>query len=361
MTEARLAQLHELLPVAEDDDAALSLLLLATAALDEEAYRDAAATPFREAARASLPGVVDTFDAREGYWRDELERWLDQADICVPSVAFALAALNPLIPPGAMGLPVVQNRIDGLLDMLGCPITSAAFQSSFEDISEALADAARSPAVARSIYGGQMAAAATAGWFGFVGGHVNKAILSMGDYLTRSLTGGNTFAQETAVLTTACLAFWDCGQQSEVQRIRRALVEDLSRRSSEITRLEGQGAVATQRDVALSAQSSERLKQAVAERRVLRKSLEILAPDDESEVLRAATVPDVVGTGLEDAQNVLADHGLGCTETDATAPGGAERSIWSAKNWVVVRQEPPGGQKRPASDVIELFVKKRGE
>jgi hypothetical protein len=70
-------------------------------------------------------------------------------------------------------------------------------------------------------------------------------------------------------------------------------------------------------------------------------------------------IPHVVGVNHQTAQDTMQAAGLyNLREQDATGQG--RLLIWD-RNWVVVRQSPPGGRRVKPDTVITLFSKKIGE
>jgi hypothetical protein len=77
-----------------------------------------------------------------------------------------------------------------------------------------------------------------------------------------------------------------------------------------------------------------------------------------SEVNPDATVPDVVGHGLPDAQDELEDTGLDVKSDDASAE---DRNVIADSNWKVVRQSIAAGEKVGDRSEIVLSVLKNDE
>ena len=69
------------------------------------------------------------------------------------------------------------------------------------------------------------------------------------------------------------------------------------------------------------------------------------------------TVPDVVGMDLQSAQEGLFPR-LRTTSVDAT---GEDRMQLVDSNWIVVRMDPPAGERVPRFTDVTLYVVKEGE
>lgn len=70
-----------------------------------------------------------------------------------------------------------------------------------------------------------------------------------------------------------------------------------------------------------------------------------------------ATVPDVTGKALDKARIEIESAGLDLSAEDEAD----DRGIWSEKNWVVVSQDPAGGELAATGTVVVLKVRKTAD
>lgn len=322
-------ELHPLLPRGVDDARVMPLLLLLTSRLEDSDPRLRAV--LRACADDSAPAgtatVVESVRQRDERWRTTAAELVADLQILPSMLGFELTALHPLIAEEDAEHPLVLNRLSAVLDMLGCTFTPQVAQGCLASVTERLADAAQSPAVRRATMGGSFAAAGIAGYFGIPG--ISSKIAEGGEWVRRQFLTVQEYTNSVAVLTAATLVLWDSDEPTEVDRIRRALADELSDLGRTYTLAD--------REVKM---------------RVLRAALEILQPDDEATPAVPTATPRVLGLNFDDAQRVLQSHGLRWV-TDS-----GDTSVWSPSNWTTVHQQPAGGDPTPSSGVVALKVAK---
>ena len=349
-------RLHSLLPETEGDVSVLPLLFLVTSTEDlggsgEGPIRRQVENDLRQGPVSDGGRILDSLKANTPEWRAMLAGVLLDQDLTPAVLGFACSVMNPLMPSENVGSPRINNRIDGVLDMLNCEFSASDAQGLFQDVCKDLAEASQSETLRRSVSTGAFVTSFALGCFGLWGGQVTRGIAGAGDFVRRNFTKDHEYVSTTSLLTTVALLLLQQGTATEVKRIRRELGQQLSEAGRELKDLRSKKAqVEAKSDASASElQSIPRhlipmIKDKELKQRVTRRALEILAPDEGTDEASEEGVPDLVGLSLEDAERVLATHGLTSEAIDVnTTHGGAPRHIGKAANWTVVSQLPVPG------------------